>query len=331
MTRERRRQHYAEPMDKAFVGPTDRGWAAFLRERQYVAEVNFWRPTPVSFKGLQRGEPFLFKSKWADGNQLVGGGLFNHYRVLTVSEAWAFFGEGNGVASEAELLSKISAYRARNKNPVLPGEDPEIGCILLDSVFFVEPELAFPAPPDFAPNLTTGRSYEMHGSYVERAFAELLDRSGGLRLGDSGTGLPTIVEGPMFFDNPREVRARRGQRAFKAAVTTAYYRRCAITGSRLLPTLEAAHIRPVAEDGENRVDNGLLLKSDAHTLFDLGYIGVDSEYRLRVSPALKRETGDGDLFYAKAGETIEVMPTIAADRPDPEALAWHMDVRFRAA
>ncbi|WP_454855266.1 HNH endonuclease [Promicromonospora soli] len=318
-------------MEKAFVGPTDRDWAAFLRDREYVAEVNFWRPTPLSFRSLQRGEPFLFKSKWADGNNLIGGGLFNDYCVLTVSEAWAFFGEGNGVASEAELLSKISAYRAKNRNPVRPGEDPKIGCILLDSVFFVEPALAYPAPPDFAPNLTNGRSYQMAGSYIEQAFSELLDRSGGLRLGADDTGLPTIIEGPVFFDNPRAVRARRGQRAFKAAVTAAYDRRCAITGSRLLPTLEAAHIRPVAEDGENRVDNGLLLKSDAHTLFDLGYVGVDSKYRLHVSPALKRETGNGDFFYSKAGQTIEVMPTNAADQPDREALEWHMDTRFRAA
>ena len=34
-------------------------------------------------------------------------------------------------------------------------------------------------------------------------------------------------------------------------------------------------IRPVTEGGEHHLDNGLLLRSDIHTLFDRGYRGVD--------------------------------------------------------
>jgi hypothetical protein len=32
----------------------------------------------------------------------------------------------------------------------------------------------------------------------------------------------------------------------------------------------------VVEDGEHCLDNGLLLRSDVHTLFDRGYLAVDS-------------------------------------------------------
>lgn len=62
-----------------------------------------------------------------------------------------------------------------------------------------------------------------------------------------------------------------------------YHWRCAITGAKIRPVLEAAHILPVSPvyGGENRLDNGLLLRSDVHRMFDLGYLSVDTQYRLR--------------------------------------------------
>jgi HNH endonuclease len=38
----------------------------------------------------------------------------------------------------------------------------------------------------------------------------------------------------------------------------------------------------------------LLLRSDVHTLFDHGYLGVDPRYWLHVSPRLREEFGNGD-------------------------------------
>ena len=38
---------------------------------------------------------------------------------------------------------------------------------------------------------------------------------------------------------------RLGQQAFKAVVADAYQWRCAITGSKIRPALQAAHILPV--------------------------------------------------------------------------------------
>jgi putative restriction endonuclease len=42
--------------------------------------------------------------------------------------------------------------------------------------------------------------------------------------------------------------------------------------------------------------------SDVHTLFDRGYLAVDSRHRLLVSPRLREDFGNGDQFYARAGE-----------------------------
>ena len=95
--------------------------------------------------------------------------------------------------------------------------------------------------------------------------------------------------------------------------------------------LEAAHIRPVGRQGENRLDNGLLLRSDVHTLFDGGYLGVHSEKKtLLVSPRLRAEWGNGEEFYQQAasGEPIR-MPARVVDRPHVDFLTWHVDTVFK--
>ncbi|SEU44350.1 HNH endonuclease [Nonomuraea wenchangensis] len=107
----------------------------------------------------------------------------------------------------------------------------------------------------------------------------------------------------------------------------AYERRCAISGDRIRPVLQAAHIRPVAAGGEHRLDNGLLLRSDLHTLFDRGYLAIDPKHRLLVSPRLREEFGNGEEFYRRAGQEINV-PTRPRDRPHPELLEWHLDEVF---
>jgi putative restriction endonuclease len=110
----------------------------------------------------------------------------------------------------------------------------------------------------------------------------------------------------------------------------AYGQRCAITGSRIRPALQAAHIRPVSEGGEHSLHNGLLLRADAHVLFDQGYLGVDLDYRLRVSPRLRADFEDGEEFYARAGQPV-ALPQRAADRPNQEFLGWHKARVFKAS
>ena len=316
-------------MERAVVGVTDTGWADFLRERPRITEVNFWFPSvSTGFKALRRGDPFLFKAKWAAGNRIIGGGFFSDYCRLRVSEAWRFFGEGNGVASHDVLRAKIAAYRAKNRGA--PDPDPEIGCVLLSLPFFVDDADSLAGPPDFGKAIVRFKGYELAaGSYVERAFAQLIDEAGVRAVGDDGE--PTIIPGPVYRKDWQEVQVRTRQSWFRAAVTLAYDRRCAVTGNRVVPVLQAAHIRPVAEEGENRVDNGLLLRSDVHILYDAGYLGVDQRRRLHVSPRLRADFGNGEEFYSKAGAELSVLPGRAADRPAAEALEWHMDTKFLVA
>lgn len=90
----------------------------------------------------------------------------------------------------------------------------------------------------------------------------------------------------------RQIRERRGQQQFRDALRERYGDRCLVTGCEVLAVLEAAHINPYRSKNDNHPDNGLLLRADIHTLFDLDLIGIEPE-RLRVElhPALANEYG----------------------------------------
>lgn len=182
------------------------------------------------------------------------------------------------------------------------GQDPIIGCILLRDVRFFPPDDRPDPPKDFARNLVQSRGFDLathpEAGYFRELIALLLGHDG-----DIDPSEPWHRPGPVYGDR-RLARQRLGQRAFKAVVLNANHRRCAITGSRIGPVLEAAHIRPVSKGGEHRLDNGLLLRSDVHTLFDCGYLGVGADHRLLVSPRLRDEDEDGEEFYRRRGQRI---------------------------
>ena len=308
---------------KAWVGVTDRDWYRFLAGQPQLTEVNFWQPSSSrQFRVLQPGEPFFFKTHFPD-NRVVGGGFFSSRVALRLSEAWELFGEANGVAHIAEMRARIARYRS-----IDPGEDPEIGCLLLRDVRFFPPGSEAGPPPDFAPNIVQGKSYDLADRSAGPYFADLMNLLLGISV-EVDLSQPWHRDGPMFGD-PRLAPYRLGQTAFKAVVLDAYHRRCAVTGTHIPPVLQAAHILPVTDGGEHRLDNGLLLRSDVHTLFDLGYVTVDPAYRLRVSPQLRAQFGNGEELYARAGQVIE-LPERRADRPAREYLEWHEEERFKAS
>jgi len=72
-----------------------------------------------------------------------------------------------------------------------------------------------------------------------------------------------------------EVFRRRGQAKFRAALIAAYEGKCAITGCNAVDALEAAHISPYRGEQTNHLQNGLLLRADLHSLFDLGLLTIE--------------------------------------------------------
>ena len=60
-------------------------------------------------------------------------------------------------------------------------------------------------------------------------------------------------------------------------VTDAYNPTCAVSGGKVLPALDAAHIKPYALDGTHEVSNRILLRRDIHCVFDAGYFTIDDQ------------------------------------------------------
>ena len=306
----------------AFVAITDRDWFDFLAAREDVDEVNFWQPSAGGgrFRALWRGEPFLFKLR-AQVNAIVGGGFFEHYTTLPFSLAWRAFGPKNGLATQQSLWDRIARLR---REKMARYEDPDIGCILLVEPFFWPEELWIPQPDDWHPNIQRGRTYDLTAEVGRKLWDAVAERL-------QATSTPIAGEQPTLgggFTEPVPTRRRMGQGTFQAVVLDAYGRQCAITAERAVPALDAAHIRPFAQNPVHEIDNGLLLRSDVHRLFDAGYITVTPEYRVEASQRMREDFNDGENYLRLHGTRVSV-PESEEQRPSREVLAWHNENRFK--
>jgi putative restriction endonuclease len=142
--------------------------------------------------------------------------------------------------------------------------------------------------------------------------------------------MPAAVnEDSRLYGNEYLHRSRLGQGAFRILVTDAYQKRCAISGERTLPVLQASHIKPYG-NGPNSVDNGLLLRSDLHILLDQGYLTVTPELRVEISPRIREEYENGRDYYRYHGNPLVVLPPSQMDRPNRQFLQWHNERVFRS-
>ncbi len=318
---------------RIYVGVTDQDWFDYLRGLPDVDEVNFWQPSATSeFRALAPGDLFLFKlhrsERTGHRDLIAGGGVFASFSTLPISLAWETFEKGNGTNSFSELCRKVSPYR---KFADVRQTDFNIGCIILTQPFFLDESLWFPVP-DWSPSIVRGKAkgYELDkeaGRFiwdnVQRAWQR--QNIGGLEV-----EAQRIKDEHARFGKETTIRPRLGQGAFRVLVTDAYKRSCAITSEHSLPALEAAHIRPFTEDGPHLVNNGLLLRSDFHRLFDRGYITVTPEYRIEVSARLKEEFSNGKSYYPFHGQLLNHLPVSLEDRPQKELLSWHNENVFRS-
>jgi putative restriction endonuclease len=302
---------------KLYVGVTDRDWFQFLRARN-AFEMNFWHPRGImGFNVIRPSELFLFKSKYPE-NKIVGGACLVRHTVLPLNLAWEVFGEGNGCASFEAFTRKIASKRGDGER------NPKIGCTVLTDPFYLSDSESWPAPQDWKPSIQTGKSYDVSHGEGARLF-EQAKQAMQLKVAERENALREQAPryGPGTF-----IRPRLGQGGFRIEVLEEYQRKCAITGERTLPVLEAAHIRPYSELGPHELPNGLLLRSDWHTLFDAGYITITNNLKIEVSRKIKEEFLNGRDYYAFHGNSLKVLPKELSNRPAKQYLEWHQTNRF---
>jgi putative restriction endonuclease len=315
------------------VAVTDRDWFEHLRSRPEITEVNFWSPGSAAFRALEPGELFFFKLH-APQNYIAGFGIFAHANTLPCSLAWDAFGDANGADTFEEMRARIARYRhaaPRDRS------DFVIGCRVLAPAFFFDESDWLEVPQSWARNIVSFKTYTSDDPEGLRLWEAAQRYLQGVPLADhqyrqaaEPPPLPFVGLGQSpsgGWGEPTLIRPRLGQGAFRILVTDNYDRRCAVTGEKTLPALDAAHIRPFAAHGQHDPRNGLLLRRDLHTLFDRGYVTVTPDHHFEVSRRIRDEFENGRDYYALQGRVIRT-PDPASQKPDPQALIWHNENRF---
>lgn len=301
------------------VAIADYGWYDFLRQQKGVEEVNFWTPSAhFAFKGEQYS-PFFFKLKAQYRHSICGFGYFAKFSRLPDWLAWDAFATKNGCETLAAMRERIGAIRDRiafhsdrHRN--------EIGCILIvQPVFFPESEWIV-GPRDWPPANLRHKKYDLTQGEGLRIWKECEARAS-RRLPFSTND--TLQDQPEpRYGTPHLVSPRLGQGTFRVSVTDVYQRACAVTQEHSLPALEAAHIKPYAEQGPHDVRNGILLRADLHRLFDQGYMTITQDHRLEVSLRLKADYDNGRTYYPLHGAKL-ALPIATQERPTLEFIQWH--------
>lgn len=306
---------------KFYLGVTDNSWYNFLAKEKRE-DVNFWQPGGRSlFKVLVPGAPFLFKLRSPD-NAIAGVGFFTKHTFLPISLAWDVFGNRNGASTKEEFYNNITRLRHWDNTLDL---NPNIGCIVLTDPVFFKKEDWLRVPEDWSSNIVQGKSYSTDTEIGKKLWdrIEMLLHKYLNEAGDEEKSQLILEDPEAIYGKSILTKVRLGQGAFRVLVTDAYNRKCAISGEKTLPVLEAAHIKPYAESGPHFISNALLLRSDLHKLFDSGYLTITSELKVEVSKRIKEEFENGKEYYRFHGNELYNLPTRLKDKPENKFIEWH--------
>lgn len=143
------------------------------------------------------------------------------------------------------------------------------------------------------------------------------------RLRDLSVGIVSERSPPEYVRSP----------AFRRIVTESYDYRCAATGLRLvLPDgtamVEAAHIHPFSNSGDDDPRNGLALTPDMHWAMDAALIAPGPDYKWHVSNLLESRIPDHRIFTQLDGKPL-ILPMEQCMYPKLEALEWRLKALFR--
>jgi putative restriction endonuclease len=312
-----------------FVALTDRRWFDYLRSvsvEGVVDEVNFWSPEAQRpMKRMRPGEPVFFRLK-QPVHAVAGYGFFAHFALLDLDVAWGTFGMRNGFADRIGFLEALGEWRKKDGQGLL-ADGRRLACtILRDAVFWPQERwIAWRGERGWRPNVTQGATVRepQHADFLLRQIQ--LDQH-----------VPPEEFAPQFTlvdADEREIvaaqsRRRVGQGVFRARLLSAYAGRCAITGERTEPVLDAAHVQPYLGPQSNHVQNGLLLTKEFHALFDLGFVTITPDHVVRVSSRIRDRWSNGKRYYEFDRQPLRVLPESIAERPSADALHWHNVRRF---
>ena len=126
------------------------------------------------------------------------------------------------------------------------------------------------------------------------------------------------------------VKVRVNQSFFRNTILASYNETCCITGISEKTFLIAGHIKPWAIDEKNRLNprNGIAINSLHDKAFEMGYITITPEYKIRISPLLMKKKSIAIIEYFQKYENQNmILPSRFL--PDVEFLKYHNNERFK--
>lgn len=163
-----------------------------------------------------------------------------------------------------------------------------------------------------------------------RQVAHLLDATPEEESGliESSTSSDQVARRVQLIETVRAFRDAR----FRPLVLQAYGSKCAVCGTAL-KLVDAAYIVPVSDPrGDDQVTNGLALCRLHHGAYDMGLIGVRSDFKVILNPAvadrLREVQLDAGLDGFRASLPPEIrLPNVFEVRPERAKLRIGMEIR----
>lgn len=281
-------------MSQFYVGITDTSWFNLLKEDYKNGEigkrVNFWTPGTREFKAIEPGELFLFKlhNKKSTGEkgEIVGGGYFAYYEQMSIPDAWEKYGRGNGRESLQKMQESLKGMQQKNNMQT----GVEIGCIILENVFFLNKWIDEPA--DWGKSIVSGKRYTTDTEIGVELFNCISDAI----VASSKTDAEIVEEIETEVDELdlqgeeriAVVKTRVNQSVFRDRLLKKY-KTCCLCKVENPSLLIASHIKPWAAsepDEKLNPENGFLLCPNHDALFDGGYITFADDGQIIISDRL---------------------------------------------
>jgi hypothetical protein len=105
-----------------------------------------------------------------------------------------------------------------------------------------------------------------------------------------------------------EITSRPNQARFRKALLANFNKKCLITGEVVNDVLIACHIHEVKDGGSDHSDNGIILRSDLHILFDKNKLRISQNGDVIFSPDISVESS-----YVTLPKKVEIPKSVNLD------------------
>ena len=256
-----------------WIRTVDPQWFNFVSSRLDLGEINLWAPAGRRvLDDAEAGDLVLFRVRGRLG--LGGYGLFFNSAIYFAADAWRLFGPGNGAPTSAAFRAHVVDRHPGKGSTFFP-----LGCHDIVAPVYFEKRMGR-LPEEALRRLSGGPIDEdgPDGRLLLAFLAEAKPPVGGASEGNATS--------PLDRSKRRQISA--GRAGFQIALHNAYDRTCAVTGTTVLPTLEAVHFIADQFGGPLVVSNGALVRRDFHPLVEQGYMTVSDDYTVLFSKWLPR-------------------------------------------